>query len=358
MSGIAFQDYLAQFEPGIQKLAKQARQLVLDTVPGVIELVDPPSGIIASGFSSRYADLVCAIAPYKAYINLIFGKGTQLPDPHRLLVGTGKRARHVRINKDEDFQKPGVRDLLLSAAHLARSLPATLALQLGPQVSMEFVLIPPGKFVMGSQEDAPAHPVEMASPFYLGKYAVTQAQWIAVMGSNPSHFKYSDSLPVETVSWGDCVLFCQKLSALTGRQARLPAEAEWEYACRAGSRSAYFFGDALEELDGYAWYRNNAGGVSHSVGLKIPNAWGLYDMHGGIDEYCLDLWHPNYTGAPADGRAWIEHGEPDLRVLRGGSWYDLAEHCRAPHRNYYNSTEPSEDHGFRVAVTPSGSQSV
>jgi formylglycine-generating enzyme required for sulfatase activity len=243
-------------------------------------------------------------------------------------------------------------DLMLDSA---RHLPVTLTLELGTNVTMEFVPISAGKFIMGSVEDPPAHPVVITAPFYLGKYAVTQAQWLAVMGSNPAHFKENNELPVEMVTWVDCVIFCQRLSILTGHPARLPAEAEWEYACRAGSRSAYFFGEDKEKLDGYGWYRNNANQISHPVGLKLPNPWGLYDMHGGIDEYCLDLWHPNYEGAPIDGGAWIDDGEKDLRVLRGGSWYDLAEHCSSPHRNYYKSTEPSEDHGFRVELPFPGS---
>jgi len=233
---------------------------------------------------------------------------------------------------------------------LARHLPGTLTLILGANVTMEFVLIPPGEFLMGSEEDAPAHSVKITAPYYLGKYAVTQAQWLAVMGSNPAHFNENNDLPVEMVSWVDCVNFCQRVSVLTSHPARLPSEAEWEYACRAGSRTAYFFGEDRQMLDTYGWYRNNANHMSHPVGLKIPNAWGLYDMHGGIDEYCLDLWHPNYEDAPAGGEAWVDRGEKDLRVLRGGSWYDLAEHCSSPHRNYYNSIEPSEDHGFRVEI--------
>ena len=235
-------------------------------------------------------------------------------------------------------------------------LPVSLILQPGMDVKMELMLIPPGKFFMGSHEsheDEPLHPVEIRTPFYLGRFAVTQAQWMAIMGSNPAHFNNNEELPVETIPWEACTRFCQKLSNLTGYQARLPSESEWEYACRAGSNTAYSFGDNRDNLDEYGWYRDNANGISHPVGRKKPNAWGLYDMHGGIDEYCQDLWHPNYEGAPADGSAWIENGEKELRVLRGGSWYDLAEHCCSSHRNYYTATEPSEDHGFRVAITAS-----
>jgi formylglycine-generating enzyme required for sulfatase activity len=229
-------------------------------------------------------------------------------------------------------------------------LPITLTLQLNPAEIIELVLIPPGKFVMGSQDDGLLHQVTIATAFYLGKYAVTQAQWLTVMRTNPAHFKGDDKLPMETISWEACNQFCLKLSSLIDQQARLPSEAEWEYACRAGSSAAYSFGDSEEQLHLHGWYRDNADGRSHPVGSKNPNAWGLYDMHGGIDEYCQDLWHPDYEGAPSNGSAWINNGEMSRRVLRGGSWYDLAEHCGSAHRNYYEATEPSEDHGFRVVI--------
>jgi formylglycine-generating enzyme required for sulfatase activity len=235
-----------------------------------------------------------------------------------------------------------------------RHLPLILTLPVNRRVQMELVLIPPGEFVMGSPEDAPVHPVQFSAPFYLGRYAVTQAQWLAVMDSNPAHFNHDEALPIETVTWEACVDFCQKLSKLAGYPTRLPSEAEWEYACRAGSQSAYSFGEAEAELDQYGWYRDNANGLSHPVGRKKRNAWGLYDMHGGIDEYCQDVWHPSYEAAPADGSAWIEHGEQAWRVLRGGSWYDVAEHCGSGHRNYYAATEPSEDHGCRIVFTTTG----
>jgi formylglycine-generating enzyme required for sulfatase activity len=230
-------------------------------------------------------------------------------------------------------------------------LPVIRALQLNLRVNMEFVLIAPGEFVMGSPEDTPPHHVRIPLPFYLARTPVTQAQWLAVVGSNPAHFQHDSELPVETITWEACSSFGQKLSSLTGYPARLPSEAEWEYACRAGSSTAYSYGDSKAALDQYGWYRDNANGTSHPVGHKKPNAWGLYDMHGGIDEFCQDVWHPNYEGAPADGSAWIADGEQGRRVLRGGSWYDLAEHCSSPHRNSYPAAEPSEDHGCRVVVS-------
>jgi formylglycine-generating enzyme required for sulfatase activity len=215
---------------------------------------------------------------------------------------------------------------------------------------MDLVLIPPGMFLMGSPDDGPIHPVRLSAPFLIGRYPVTQAQWQAVMGSNPAMFQGVSERPIETVSWQACVAFCQQATASTGRRVRLPSEAEWEYACRAGSTTEYSFGDDAAALADHGWHRANADQISHPVGQKQPNAWGLYDMHGGIDEYCLDTWHAEYTGAPADGSAWVATGDPDLRLLRGGSWYDVAEHCGSAHRNYYRHDVATEDHGLRVVV--------
>jgi formylglycine-generating enzyme required for sulfatase activity len=166
---------------------------------------------------------------------------------------------------------------------------------------MEFVLMPAGTFTMGSpasdpnayDDEKPAHQVTISKPFYMGKYEVTQAQWKAVMGSenNPSYFK-GDSLPVDHVSWRDVQEFIQKLNRreeqASGVFCRLPTEAEWEYAARAGTTTLYSFGDDAAELDDYAWYAGNADHTSYPVGQKKPNAWGLYDMHGNVSEWCQD----------------------------------------------------------------------
>lgn len=236
-------------------------------------------------------------------------------------------------------------------------LPTAAWLPLPGGAAIEMVLIPPGGFWMGSRPEDPEYDpldppvqVQIGNPFYIGKTALTQAQWLALMGVNPAHFSLGEEYPIETVSWEACSAFCEKLSVSSGKRVRLPSEAEWEYACRAGSVTLYNYGDEIDLLDRYGWFRGNAGGQSHPVGQKLPNAWGLYDMHGGIDEYCQDSWHPSYKGVPLDGSAWIE-GEDQLhRVLRGGSWYDLGEYCSSPHRNYYGLNEPSEDHGFRIVV--------
>ncbi len=168
--------------------------------------------------------------------------------------------------------------------------PKELAVDLGGGVKLEMVLIPAGEFMMGSRAadkgtsngEKPQHRVRITKPFYLGKYPVTQEQWQAVMGDNPSHFKVPKN-PVEEVSWDDCLQFLRRVNEkVGGGKFRFPTEAQWEYACRAGSTTHYCFGDEDSGLSEYAWYAANSGGTPHPVGEKKPNAWGLYDMHGNI----------------------------------------------------------------------------
>jgi formylglycine-generating enzyme required for sulfatase activity len=206
---------------------------------------------------------------------------------------------------------------------------------------MKLKRIQPGAFQMGQADikGALPHRVEITKPFYLGVTEVTQAQWQAVMGANPSHFSGGE-LPVEKIGWAEARDFCQRLTdhernagTLPPRSIyRLPTEAEWEYACRAGSSTAFCFGDSETGLDDYAWYRQNSVGTSHPVGKKKPNAWGLGDMHGNVWEWCDD-WYAEYAGdAQADPK-----GPPTgkYRVVRGGSWEGPGEQCRSAHR-YYN----------------------
>lgn len=224
------------------------------------------------------------------------------------------------------------------------------------------VLLPGGSFTMGGNKNSneqPAHSVQVAS-FAIGRYPVTQAQWLRVMGSNPSHFKSNighENCPVECVSWDDAQAFIQKLNALTGHTSshsyRLPSEAEWEYACRAGSTGEWCFGNDEAQLKEYAWYDQNSDKQTHPVGEKLPSAWGLHDLHGNVWEWCADTWHGNYSGAPADGSAWISGGEQNLRVLRGGCWGGATSDARCACRNYDSSGYRDNYVGFRLARTVS-----
>ncbi len=187
----------------------------------------------------------------------------------------------------------------------------------------EMVVIPAGSFAMGSNEDAserPVHRVNVPS-FLIGKTEVTQGQWKAVMGSNPSLFsRCGEDCPVEQVSWNEAQQFAQRLSQKTGKQYRLPSEAEWEYAARAGTSTKWSFGDNESQLGDYAWFRDNSQSETQRVAQKRPNAFGLFDMHGNVWEWTQDCWHDNYTGALTDGRAWTTGCSGSFRVLRGGSW--------------------------------------
>jgi formylglycine-generating enzyme required for sulfatase activity len=212
-----------------------------------------------------------------------------------------------------------------------------LSFDLARGVKMELVPIQPGSFMMGDEkgdaEERPVHKVTISKPFYMGKYEVTQEQWEAVMGTNPSHFKGAKN-PVDRVSWEACQTFIKKLNekfAASGVTFSLPTEAQWEYACRAGSSTRYCFGNSETELADYGWFESNAGGRTHPVGEKKPNAWGLYDMYGNVWEWCSDWYDGNYyKESPA-----IDPAGPTAvtsRVLRGGSWADPAPYCRSSYR--------------------------
>ncbi|MEG4917454.1 SUMF1/EgtB/PvdO family nonheme iron enzyme [Microcoleus sp. B7-D4] len=229
-------------------------------------------------------------------------------------------------------------------------------------ITIDMIAIPGGSFVMGSPStetgrydyEGPQHNVTVA-PFFMGKYEVTQAQYKAVMGNNPSDSKGAKR-PVESVSWNDAVEFCRKLTQKTGKTYRLPSEAEWEYACRAGTTTPFYFGETItsdlvncDVRDPYGsapsgLYR----GQTTDVGSFPPNAFGLYDMHGNVYEWCSDKWHGNYNGAPTDGSSW-ETGTDNDRVLRDGSWNYNVVYCRSANRSRSLATSPSHGNfGFRV----------
>ncbi|MDJ0734204.1 MAG: bifunctional serine/threonine-protein kinase/formylglycine-generating enzyme family protein [Nostocaceae cyanobacterium] len=247
-----------------------------------------------------------------------------------------------------------------------RQLNAThFAEYLGGGVTLEMVEIPGGTFTMGlpagkahrDNNESPQHQVTVTG-FFMGRYEVTQAQYQAIIGQNPSRFK-GKKQPVENVSWNDAVEFCQKLSQKTGRTYRLPSEAEWEYACRAGTTTPFYFGETittdLVNYDGNSTYASAPKGEyrqqTTDVGTFPPNAFGLYDMHGNVWEWCQDTWHQNYNDAPTDGSAWIDENENRYRLLRGGSWFNNPFRCLCAHRDFYVRAE--RDYfvnfcGFRV----------
>jgi formylglycine-generating enzyme required for sulfatase activity len=221
------------------------------------------------------------------------------------------------------------------------------------KIGMKFAYIPAGEFMMGSPAgekeripDETQHRVKISKSFMLGVHEVTLAQWKTVMGDNPTQFEDPD-LPVERVTWDDAVKFCQKLSEKEGKRYRLPTEAEWEYACRAGTKTMYYAGDEEKDLAEAGWYLGNAEMRTHPVGQKKPNAWGLYDMHGNVLEWCGD-WYGEY--AKADAVDPIGPNDGTLRVLRGGSWFPITRLCRAAHRSKHTPDYRYNFIGFRVTM--------
>ena len=237
-------------------------------------------------------------------------------------------------------------------------------------IGMEFKLIPAGTFTMGDGDET--HEVTLTKPFKMGVHEVTQSQYKQVMGVNPSFFKSADN-PVEDLAFDNAVEFCRKLSALPAEKAagnvyRLPTEAEWEYACRAGTKAAYSFGDDESDLGDYAWYKDNSGGQRegpkyHPVGSKLPNPWGLHDMHGNVWEWCQG-WYDDYPSGAVTDPTGPSSGSS--RVYRGGGWESTAADCRSgvrdgfPRRSKPGFSPPRikvdgiYGVGFRVALSPSG----
>jgi len=265
--------------------------------------------------------------------------------------GHGQQARKAAADDDQHGIVP------TSAAGPEKRLPPLMVLDLGGGVKMELVLIRPGSFQMGDPSGAddakPVHKVTITQPFYLGKYKVTQQQWQAVMGSNPSYFKGPGN-PVDSVGWEDCKLFLKKLGEKCGGSEKfnLPTEAQWEYACRAGSTTKYCYGDEEARLAEYAWFNDNSAGRTHPAGEKKPSAWGLYDVHGSLFDWCADWYGGDYyKSSPASDPTGPASGT--LHADRGGSWRSLASGCRSGFRNN-NSPRPDYLIGLRVACVRRG----
>jgi formylglycine-generating enzyme required for sulfatase activity len=289
------------------------------------------------------------------------------------------------------FKKPSaeiVKPPRETAARSVKSGPSSSlpAEKMTNSLGMTLVRIEAGDFLMGTtkeqvnqlmrlfpdskresfDDEQPQHPVKIFRPFFLGIDEVTQGQYEAVMGMNPSNFKGSDNLPVENVSWFEAIEFCNKLSerekrtpfyrivgsevtSIGGDGYRLPTEAQWEYACRAKTASLYPFGDVVNRLDEHAWYASNAESKTHPVGQKLPNAWGLHDMLGNVWEWCADAYDENYyaVSPPADPPGATK---PSPRVFRGGSWYYYPGYCRPANRDRCVPEYRNGYLGFRVAA--------
>jgi len=220
---------------------------------------------------------------------------------------------------------------------------------------MTLVEIDAGSFLMGSppaevgrQVDETQHQVIITRRFFISTTLVTQSQWKTIMGNNPSNF-VGNERPVELVKWSEAVSFCAELSKREGRHYRLPTEAEWEFACRAGTQHKYFFGDDASQLGKYAWYLSNSNFQTHAVAKRISNAWGLYDMLGNVEEWCSD-WYADYpTSAVTDPKG------PDVgkeHVLRGGAWNSVASLCRCAYRDHGPPDVGYNSAGFRVVLDP------
>ena len=233
-----------------------------------------------------------------------------------------------------------------------------MALDLGGGIKMELVWISPGAFEMGSPDDEaggmsderPLHRVTVSRGFWMGKYEVTQKQYEEVTGSNPSKHRGAKN-PVEMVTWHEAKVFCQAMAERTGKPVRLPTEAEWEYACRAGTSTRYHAGDSDRDLTRVGWWRSNSGREAHPVGRMKPNAWGLYDMHGNVLEWVADWYGADYyqrsLGTVPQGPT-----SGSQKVVRGGCWYRTPDYCRAAYRGKRPADARWGYLGFRV-ISPS-----
>jgi len=277
-------------------------------------------------------------------------------------------ARYCRsARRNSDVPNSGVNRIGFRVA-LAPVPSKNITIPLSEDVNLDMIWIEQGTFTMGSPEDElgryddeTQHEVTLTQGYWLGKYEVTQAQYEAVMGTNPSGFK-GDDLPVQKVSWNDATEFCTKLTAIEkaagrlpeGYEYTLPTEAQWEYACRAGTTTSLNSGKNVTstecpEMDEVGWYKCNSDDKTHLVGQKKPNAWGLYDMHGNVYEWCLD-WYEDYADSAVTDPTGPETGYS--RMIRGGGWNEDATFCRSAFRNYVIPTANDSYIGFRVALAP------
>lgn len=258
-----------------------------------------------------------------------------------------------------EFETPTLNDkgvIIASTRHTTEQFTEDL----GNGIYLDLIVIPAGSFQMGSPrhlgnaDEQPQHLVTIKS-FVMSKYPITQAQWKAIMGKLPPCRFKGDQLPVERVSWDDAQKFCQQLAKKTGRTYQLPGETQWEYACRAGSSTPFSFGETITvdvaNFNGEHRFHNEPRGYYRHVttegGTFPPNAFGLYDMHGNLWEWCADNWMDNYTSSPRDGSSH-QNKDSRYRVARGGSWHEPPELCRSASRLRVLQSDADEFTGFRV----------
>ncbi len=351
--------------------------------PLVQQLVDPRFRLVRRGIAPAVHQLSGSWKPDREYGDRIMGYLKRLYaarspsnlDPFDFTVATLVRdKRQWTMQPQQQSAYCFIEELTYMVnTGAAIGIPG---LDVEDKVSVEMVAIPGGSFLMGSPENEPGRNATRESPqhevtvppFFMGRYPVTQAQWRIVAGTmpqverelspDPSRFKGEDR-PVEQVSWYEAVEFCARLSAHTGRQYRLPTEAEWEYACRAGTTTPFHFGDMITtevaNYNGSAYARGPKGesqGETTPVDhFSVANAVGLSDMHGNVYEWCQDYWHENYEGAPTDGSVWVEGGDSSRRVIRGGSWGAFPRRCRSAYRSWFNPDNVGSFLGFRVVCS-------
>ncbi|MCX5768852.1 MAG: formylglycine-generating enzyme family protein, partial [Candidatus Hydrogenedentes bacterium] len=273
-----------------------------------------------------------------------------------LSAGNATKTVYFRVKNDTD-ESAAISDTIT----LTESVVTEETIMLPGDVPLAMVWIPGGTFMMGrypgeqdsySDED-PQHPVSVPG-FWMAKYELTKRQWQAVMGTTPwsgqSYVLNDLDSPAVYVSWNDSKTFIMALNSYTGKTFQLPSETEWEYACRAGTTTRFYWGDdpTYTQIASYAWYWDNQ--YAHVVGQKLPNAFNLYDMSGNVFEWCEDDWHSNYEGGPADGSAWTETPRGTYRIVRGGDWTE-DEGCRSAYRAYSSPLQASAYVGFRIAAS-------
>ncbi|BBC22642.1 bifunctional serine/threonine-protein kinase/formylglycine-generating enzyme family protein [Pseudanabaena sp. ABRG5-3] len=300
--------------------------------------------------------LIPAIAPQLSQFS--FETATVTINPTRNQVGS--LVKHLGIAKLYSAQLQ-----IITKQKIGYSYFETLGNIQGKPIGLEMVFIPAGKFQIGSpvsesdrnKEESPRHVINIPS-FFMSRFQITQRQWKVLMDNNPAIFIGNVNRPVESVSWDDVQIFCQKLVEHTGKPYRLPSESEWEYACRAGTITPFCFGETiaanLATYNGAIPYQYAPQGITNSttteVGSYPANAFGLHDMHGNVWEWCEDTWHDDYDLLPKDGKAWTQGGDRSCRVVRGGSWRDPAHYCRSAKRYRNVANQGDRTTGFRLAV--------